>query len=452
MSKAPEITHAQDEAWRSRELDRFTDGVYKRVIWAKEGWFVGTEASYNHYLHVSNDNPEQVAFTPDAHKGVADRQTRMSPGRYLTRYFLDVLGTTGVQTWAERYAEATSDAEVHFATTPDDIVEVYAHGPRSCMTESDSVRVYGAGDLAIAFLGSRDHATARAVCWPAKLLHSRIYGDESRLRPALEKLGYDSSTRSSHPFEGARLLCIEAHGGYVAPYWDGEAGASLQTIDDVEYLVLTRDGEFNLKSQTGIIGGNPCVNCWDYVDDDDYTIYAEDTWCNGCANEYLCFCENCEDTVSRDDTACVVDGRGHAHSWCEYCRENNTTQCGTCNIFFVGPLTEVDDVSLCATCYERDASVCDHCDNATLGELTRVEDGSTYGEGWCDACVENNAGTCAECAYGRDIYPKENITASNRICRCDDCHAAWEAEQLEDENLPPVYLLPQYAASLQRRA
>jgi hypothetical protein len=123
---------------------------------------------------------------------------------------------------------------VEFARTPDDIEAVYTwgkptingrHFPTSCMSYGPEhfesgihpVRVYGAGDLAVAFIhnSTKERIVARCLCWPERLRHGIIYGADLPLRHMLEALGY---TRGS--MRGARLLKIPYDGGFVMPYID----------------------------------------------------------------------------------------------------------------------------------------------------------------------------------------------------------------------------------------
>ena len=226
-------------AWKVREGDRFRDGTYTRLPWHEAPWYLGAPAQDDHFAHVSKDRDGMVAFTLDATKGAADIQTRIKPGRYLTRYFSDVLSWREIEEFAQEFAGLHENNELLFAHTSDEIEQVYLDGPSSCMSKParhyDSpihpVRVYGAGDLAVAYIKSGDSIGARVLCWPAKKLYSRIYGDDCRLRPLLDAAGYDHGE-----LYGARMLRIEAdHGGFVVPYLDGCNSAG----DNGEYLVIS---------------------------------------------------------------------------------------------------------------------------------------------------------------------------------------------------------------------
>src|SRR5262249_35481599 len=138
--------------------------------------------------------------------------------------------------------------------------------PNSCMSgragdyhgPCHPVRVYGAGDLAIAYLEQGDEITARALCWPAKLIYGRPYGDEHRLSAALEKAGYTYGHGTK--LRGAKLLRIRSGDGFVAPYIDGCPGIS----DHGDHLEI--GGDLESDSTTGVIleeSGETCDRCGD---------------------------------------------------------------------------------------------------------------------------------------------------------------------------------------------
>ena len=111
-----------------------------------------------------------VAFTEDAAKGAADRQTRLKVGVYLTRYFGDVLSSDAIRDIATAFTAEREEHTIMFAATADEIERVYTSGPHSCMAHAASdyassihpVRVYAAGDLQVAYIERDGNITARA--------------------------------------------------------------------------------------------------------------------------------------------------------------------------------------------------------------------------------------------------------------------------------------------------
>lgn len=282
----------KSDDWKAREQGRFDRGEYIRLPWADRSWWRGSIGEREHFAHVSTEKDGMVAFTEDAEKGAADRQTRVRPGVYLTRYYGDTLTSLDIQVYARDFAGKYEEHELHFAKTPDEIEHVYVNGPRSCMAgAADSydsrvhpVRVYGAGDLAVAYLKNDDAITARALCWPEKLVYGRVYGDDHRLCAALAEAGYRAD---HHRLHGARMLRIEEGSYLVAPYIDGCPGIS----DDGEYLRI--GGDLESDSTSGLISlygsGEYCPCCGDNGHDADDMVYIrdrEETWCSNCTENH----------------------------------------------------------------------------------------------------------------------------------------------------------------------
>src|SRR5262245_40108071 len=70
--------------WRERERQRFAKGEYKPVLWVNEPWW---QEVPDHFVHIAVNDKTRIAYTPDAEKGAADRQTSTLPGKYLTQFF-----------------------------------------------------------------------------------------------------------------------------------------------------------------------------------------------------------------------------------------------------------------------------------------------------------------------------------------------------------------------------
>jgi hypothetical protein len=326
-----------DEDWQGRESRRMMDGTYMPLPWRDELWFMAN-ATDDHYAHVSKDRNGMVAYTADAEKGSQDIQTRIKPGRYLKRFFGDVLTDEQIRELARTFSGKFEDNVLCLATTPDEIEEVYTTGPRSCMKAQASeyasspihpTRVYGAGDLAIAFMRRAAQITARSLVWPAKKVHCRIYGDEDRFRPLLTEADY---TEKWSGFVGARLLRIAApkHKGYlVIPCIDAEVG--LRDKGDHLLMVGAGDGGNLSTRSTGGISGiswplNTCDACGSGCDEEAavYIEYREEYWCERCVDNYTFTCANCHTMMP------TVDGAVNMHDrtrWCEDCFDNHGVTC-----------------------------------------------------------------------------------------------------------------------------
>jgi hypothetical protein len=324
-----------DKRWREREAGRLSNGTYISLP-----WFL--KSIPDHYAHIAEGDGKMVAFTETPEKGEIDRQTRMKPGRYLTRFYPH-LSPDEVRDLAIALERSVG---MQLATTPDEIEQVYKHGPHSCMAGESRdfnspvhpARVYGAGDLAVAYLSTTAitdpdfHATARAVVWPEKKLYSRLYGDGPRLEKALTAAGYQPGR-----LYGAKLLRIPHREAFVCPYIDAtpyvvDRGEHLEIIDPR----LTRTTNYFLAESTdGLIGYADtieCDNCGDAVDGDGIVSvridrYTHQNWCEGCRANSAFLCHGYDEWVSSEVTAeyevtlTTLSGRRPTYTyselWCE---------------------------------------------------------------------------------------------------------------------------------------
>lgn len=365
-----------DNGWQERERLRFEDGTYQRVPFEKAEWFQGSVPWSTHFLHVSTERADMVAFTEDAAKGAADRQTRLKVGVYLTRYFGDVLSSDAIRDIATAFTAEREEHTVMFAATADEIERVYTQGPESCMSKPagcyDSsihpVRVYAAGDLQVAYIERGGSITARALVWPAKKAVGRVYGDEARLLRLLRQAGYDQDYEA---FEGARMLRIEERGTYVAPYLDGDLWAS----DHGDFLRLSyEDGEMACGRTDGFATepdeeGEYCEHCEEYRDPDGF------------------------ETVWRLN----LFGRRVSLHMCECCVENDTF-------------------------------VCD-----ATGDRWRDDHAvpMANGDTWSQAHFEDHGFSCPDC--GGNFPVEDGTLGEDGEMRCSDCHEEWQERNREDD-------------------
>jgi len=352
------VSNVSDKpAWHNREQRLFDAGVYKKTPWHDEPWVIAS-----HFAHVSRKSPSKLAFTKNDEHGERDIQTVMRPGRYLTAYYNDKLSQDDIRAWCGKYAAENEDIELKFATTPDEIEEVYTNGPRSCMSKKASyydssqhpVRVYGAGDLAVAYIenleceragdsegGENSRITARAICWPEKKVYGRIYGDESRLRGLLQEAGFE---RGDSEFEGARLLRIEDEDGFIVPYLDNIVNVE----DNGRFLVLAYDGDIECTNTNGLADcGVFCEHCEERTTGEIYTVGGE-TWCEYCRENDAFYCEGCNEDVAGECYLHTSNG-----DMCENCAENYTA-CATCDEYFDrGMREDINGDYHCEECASR---------------------------------------------------------------------------------------------------
>lgn len=400
-SKATVTIHCfQSEAdlpWRYREEKRFRDGTYKHLPWHNEVWFGilddKKELQALHFAHVSLDDVTKIAFTENEDKGERDIQTRMKPGRYLSRFYSDVLTEKEIQYYAGVFASHYDTGELHLATTREDIRWVYENGPNSCMSHRISdyatngihpCEVYAAGDLAIAYIKSEKRVTARAVVWPDKKIASRIYGDYHRLSALLETVGYNLCPWDNEWY-GARLLKIRAaNAGYVAPYTDFHPEFDIEN----DYLVCVAFGDLTLQQTNGTTTeGMHCYHCGDHFDEEEGSCINSEFVCDCCRNLYCFFCDEC----------------------CEYHYESDTDLYETAH-----------GRTICSYCYNHHYVTCEECDGVVYSHETQETHEYTI---VCDGCAQYlNYTPCGELTTN-----DEPLT----VCSCRECER--ERDRIEEE-------------------
>jgi hypothetical protein len=190
--------------WHERERNRFKNGAYKPVLWVDETWWKEIDG---HFAHISVKDPTRIAFTPDAIKGKADRQTAMLPGKYLKQFFGNVLDAEQIRDYAMQHNNEFEQNEIKWAKTAEEIEHVYKVGPDgSCFKGTNKANLYATEDFAVAYLQDEDgRITARAVCAVNRKVYPYAYGDRDRLHDLLRKAGYKLSTNGTD-YNGLRLL------------------------------------------------------------------------------------------------------------------------------------------------------------------------------------------------------------------------------------------------------
>ena len=293
--------HIVDLRWLEREQKRFYDGTYHPVPWDSADWYRSSKYWNLHFAHISVEKDTRIAFTANQDDGLADKQTRIKPGRYLEQFFNRVLDSDEIREWAAYFSVLHENIVVKFAKTADEMQDVYCNGPRSCMdgrhykngtfqVPIHPVRVYEGPDLAVAYLERAEDDvrgficdtcdrteqgcaypdrpdgncgrnrrrdgkySARCVVWPERKLYGKIYGDTDRLRLSLQREGFKAGSlmgarlqRIPHKFNGTK--------GFVVPYID-----DVRRVKDAgDHLVLDTNGPME-SSQYGFAQDNT-VNC-----------------------------------------------------------------------------------------------------------------------------------------------------------------------------------------------
>lgn len=369
-------TDDERDQWRHREEMRFRDGIYTNVPWISGlSLYFGTfdcdlldgrdkygpvydrvnETIVAHYPHLSVKQPGLIAYTPTEEHGINDRQVTIKPGRYLEQFLAEIFSKATRDKITAHVKGCTGALQI--ARTPEDIVSVYLHGPRSCMAHSltsgnfsshphHPTAVYGNSDLGVAYLGEISDPRARCLVWPDEMKYGRLYGDDA-LRVQLEMHGY---TYSEY-FHGARVRVLRsANGRYVMPYVDQAEGC---TLDGASFVLSEDSEEYGCRETNGLVTcedeGNECRHCDRQVDEDGDI-------CDACSEIYAS-CERCGEDVHEDNQYSVQNGSGDYLVYCRACN-NRCAHCAApqCS----ARIPHDSDDTLCYEC-EGNFDECTEC-------------------------------------------------------------------------------------------
>jgi hypothetical protein len=281
--------------------------VYTKPFWGDDRWYQARVHSLITFCHVNVQDPRYVWYFENAVKGEKDIATQTTPGKFLKKYFGDVLTENHIKTVVDRHRAAfLAGAKLRYAKTPDEMEEVYTMQAsfQSCMQRKGStfsycegvhpVRAYGAGDLELAYISEGERLLARCLIWREKGLVGRIYGDVALMQAALRGEGIEttSDSRVYDSFLGARLLRMIPQGipssrkntywssasapPVILPYIDGkytyieDLGNDLLKITD-----NSNSAKYNASHQEGVMIGRPyCACCNRLRDSSMYVVTA----------------------------------------------------------------------------------------------------------------------------------------------------------------------------------
>lgn len=346
---------------------KFANDEWQRPVWQDEAWFAQGANHPLHFLHISTEDPSMVAYADSAAKLTADRYTRIRPGKYLARFYSDVLSEEQIKYWAEQHVSAGATPELHFIDNddPDGWGRVYAEGPHSCMKNESSVRVYAHpdNDLRLAYTKSPDgnYITARSIVRTdeGNKGYIRVYPNanstedikvRNKMFAALEAAGFTEQTS----LRGAKLKRIEHDEGFACPYLDGDC----TQVDDMgDYLLVTPSGEYDGQVQDGYIGhSHSCDECGDRCGEDDTTYIEceEIDVCEHCLSSHfvLAYARRNQEWVRTDDAVyCSSDDEWY-HT--DYLGHHDIMFCShTDKYWHVDDMTETHD----GTWYHEDECV-----------------------------------------------------------------------------------------------
>jgi hypothetical protein len=390
--------------WQERETSRFSSGEYVHTPWQADP-HVDSQAVADtvnlHYAHLSIKNPGQIAFTKSVEHGVLDRQTSMRPGKYLEEFYKGEFNAEQIADYIARCG--ASHLELKIATTPDDVATVYmSTSITSCMdgnhfrnAATHPARCYGGSDLGVAYYGPIDDISARSVCWPAKKVYSRLYGNTTVLERLLINAGWHKGY-----LEGAKIRAIQdrRNSGYRIPY-----------IDYIECAEDTGDGFLVL--------GEGSINC---QSTDGYVEAHENTHS----------CQNCDREYESDDDC----------GYCQSC-EDDRGCCNTCsNDIWYSNNDSVElqnGVRICERCADRARLECtiEGCDETWIEDevYTRAERADRTARHVADMCADC-AATSIYCAHCDTIQDTGDCLEG----RCLDCGHALRCDSTRDLPLSPM--------------
>ncbi len=211
--------------WAEREAMRIYYQVYE-VTDALESHLCFKRV----FAHISVEDRTMVAFTPDKASGEADRQLKMSPGRFFSR-MLPIASDNYIQKLvSEHLAEVVNEVEF---LEGKDLTEVYVSGAASaaCMSKMPGAwslgghhptEAYWTPEIKMAVIRNAEGAvTERCIVYHASETDKRwirCYPDNGKLKKRLEKNGYVRGN-----LVGAKLNTVPVgEDYYVIPYLDGD--------------------------------------------------------------------------------------------------------------------------------------------------------------------------------------------------------------------------------------
>mgnify|MGYP003525725031 CR=1 FL=1 len=218
--------------WLNREYWRMEDRIYPE---STEVINFINNMTPQYALHVSKEDPNYIAYTPDKASGEADRQLKTSLGKFLAKYYPHLDDVYIAAKVADHLGELFSNFEV---VTGPAIVDSYrnAGNTGACMSKQTAsystegihpTAIYDAPNISMAVLRNSDgDITARSMLYtPSETdkRYIRVYGD-TKLKKMLERAGYKAGAWHGAEFKVIRKstdIGVEL----VVPYLDGNGTA-----------------------------------------------------------------------------------------------------------------------------------------------------------------------------------------------------------------------------------
>ena len=257
-------TYAATEWWGERETARNAAGIYPELSPVMAAVLAATRSGSPYspiglqFAHPSVEDPRRVARTASAEDGMRDRQLTTTVDKWL-RMMYPFAADHEIQFMAQRHISEV-DPTLTVAYTEDEVERIYRFGPSACM--SHEPRHYGLNDglhpshvyahngFGVAYMGSVDKASARAVVWvnpddENDKRYVRVYPGGSALERKLKANGYKQRT-----FDGAKLkVRRDDDGNVIVPYMDGVPNCGISGLygvvleDDPDNVLLLTSGQ-----------------------------------------------------------------------------------------------------------------------------------------------------------------------------------------------------------------
>lgn len=384
-----------EHAWHDREQRKYPmhDSVFRAVKLARPSMW---HQLVLEWPHVSETDPNRIAYTRDDRAGTEDRQTVTTIGKYLRRHF-STLRDDQIRDIVALYA--SDGCEV--VKTMDGILTVLQNGPQSCMkwrdchAEHHPYRVYDpaygwgmaqrvvAGDVVGRAIVYED-ADEGVKCYVRSYKKAEGYSPADEILEAwLKEQGYHH--HGQWP-QGARLAYVEGkHSSFTAPYIDGDCQkVTLSRNGGKQCLIIDEDGEYLCNNTDGTVddeSGVECECCGDTHDEDDSHFVGRNEDIRICG---ACFDYNYVSAISRrgyehylhrDDTVWVESQDANYDT--DYLTSNGIIQLDNGDYEHTDNAVELSSRDVWVHMDDGDAVYCEHNDRYEhIDDCVQLHDGN----------------------------------------------------------------------------
>lgn len=245
--------YSNDTMWPlQRDFLREQKGVYPPPTEVVK-WMRTFKHVFQHFPHISREDPLMVAYTPDAEAGIRDKKVRIAIGRFIRKFF--PLFTENAVRELEAAHRAELDPTLEIVTGFEAVERVYRGmaGDSGCMRYDKShfghssyhpSAIYASPNFGVAVhRDGKGTVKSRAVVWVNPEDENdkrfvRIYGDGA-LQRKLERKGY-----KLRGLKGAKVLALKDDewkdddaypDRFVVPYIDPAGGINYTGDKEKDY-------------------------------------------------------------------------------------------------------------------------------------------------------------------------------------------------------------------------